>query len=49
MSKEKVPCKGKLIMSLKDCKPCFKKSKCRKYLTVLYFSGKYPEKLGIKE
>jgi hypothetical protein len=40
---EKVPCKEKRIMTLKDCEPCRKKGKCRKYLIVKHFGGKKAE------
>lgn len=49
----KVPCREKIIMSLDDCEPCPKKSKCRKYLIVKHFGSinekKKAEREGRKE
>lgn len=41
--KNKVSCKEKNIMTLKECEPCPKKEKCRKYLIVKHFGGKKAE------
>jgi hypothetical protein len=42
MPKKEV-CKEKRIMTLKDCEPCDKKNKCRKYLIVKHFGGRKAE------